>query len=78
MHRSAFKTLDLETCHQIIKKPGGLELLKLIASNDPPEDHPQHPHPLNQPDGVQYMWELPTYTVCPCPQRIYVAENVPV
>ena len=38
-------TLDLETCHQILKKTfhsnGGLELLKSVKEGGPPEDEPR-------------------------------------
>jgi len=66
-------TRDLEKCHQIMKKTycnnGGLELLKSIASNDPPEDHPQQPQPSNQP----HWCICGNADLCPCP---HVAENV--
>jgi len=68
--------LDLETCHQIMKKTycnyGGLGLLKSIESNDPPEDNPQHPQSSNQPDwyicGHCRPMPLSTENVC-CRKR---------
>jgi len=66
-------TLDLETCHHVMKKSyssnGGLELLKSIVRSDPPQDHPQ---PSNLPHwcrcGNCRPMPLSTENVC-CRKR---------